>query len=126
MSAQTMAEAFAPIEAKYKTEVMANTWGHLYPKTRQAYEGSILFAHSEYGDLVPLRTDFPDLPDSPWFFSDMMDFIGKSKTDAGRIYEFQGTYTRRKNGSHHFKGRVVERMPPYVRAPVSATKVTGE
>lgn len=113
MSAQTMAEAFAPWEADYKAKVMGATWGHLSPKARQEYRGSILFAHGAYGDLVPLRADFRDLPDSPWFFQDMLDFIVGSKTKPGGIYEFVGTYTKRKNGSHHFKGRTVERMPEH-------------
>jgi hypothetical protein len=111
MSAQTISEAFAPWEASYKARVMGETWGHLAPKPRNAYRGSILFAQSEYGDLVALRTDFPDLPDSPWLFNDIMEFICAAKTEAGGIYEFEGTYTRRKNGTHHFKGRTVERMP---------------
>lgn len=113
MSAQTMDEAWSPIHAAQKHRVMADTWGHLAPRPQTAYRGSILFAHGEYGNLVALRTDFPELPDSPWFFHDMMEFIGAAKTEAGCIYEFEGTYTRRKNGSHHFKGRTVERMPVF-------------
>lgn len=122
MSAHTMSEAWAPIEAAQKHRVMRQTFGHLAPIPRNAYRGSILFAHSEYGDLVALRSDFPGLPDSPWFFSDMMEFIISAKTEAGRIYEFEGTYTRRKNGSHHFKGRTLERMPPCPRHSVGSPR----
>lgn len=124
MSAQTMADAFAPILAAHKNRVMCETWGHLAPVPRNSYRGSIVFAHGEYGDLVPLRTDFPSLPDSPCFFSDLMELISSAKTEPGRIYEFEGTYTRRKNGSHHFKGRTVERMPPHIRR-ASAVPSTG-
>lgn len=122
MSAQTIAEAFAPCEARFKTEVMAQTWGHLAPNPRREYHGSILFAHGAYGDLVPLRADFDGMPDSPWFFQDMMDFIAGSKTEPGCIYEFDGTYTKRKNGTYHFKGRTVERMPPAMRFRVGGTR----
>lgn len=111
MSAETIADAFAPWIAAHKARVMGETWGHLAPKPRQSYRGSILFCHSEYGDLVPIRCDFRDLPDSPWFFQDLIDFIVASKTEPGGIYEFDGTYTKRKNGTFHFKGRTVERMP---------------
>lgn len=100
----TMADAFAPAEAKYKAEVMAATWGHLAPKPKK-YEGTILFAHGEYGDLVPLRAAFHGLPDSPWFFDDMTDWIFEQKTEEGKIYLFVGSYTKFKNGNCRFSGK---------------------
>lgn len=60
MSAHTMAEAFAPAEAAHRARIMGETWGHLAPKPSNIYTGTIMFAHSEYGDLVPLRTAFDD------------------------------------------------------------------
>ncbi len=106
MSAQTMAEAFAPAEAAHRARVMGATWGHLAPKPSNKYEGTILFSHSEYGDLVPLRSDFKDLPDSPWFFQDMQDWIGQQKTEAGQVYFFRGSYTKFKTGNCRFSGKV--------------------
>lgn len=104
MSAQTFAEAFAPAEAANKARVMGATWGHLAPKTQTKYAGTILFAHGEYGDLVPLRTAFEGLPDSPWFFSDMQDWIAQQRTEAGQVYFFRGTYQKFKTGGFRFVG----------------------
>lgn len=106
MSASTIADAFAPAEAKYKAQVMGATWGHLAPKGGKVYRGSILFAHGEYGDLVPLRATFEGLPDSPWFFQDMTDWICRQETEGGRIYSFHGTYAKAKNGDFNFDGEV--------------------
>jgi hypothetical protein len=58
-------EAFAPIEAVYREAVLRDTWGHLAPEPGRKYAGTILFTHSEYGDITVIRTDFPGLPDSP-------------------------------------------------------------
>lgn len=106
MSAQTMADVFAPIEAAHRARVMRMTWGHLAPKGGKVYRGSMLFAHGEYGDIVPLRAHFIDLPDSPWFFSDMMEWIAKQETTGGKIYSFHGTYAKAKSGEFNFDGEV--------------------
>jgi hypothetical protein len=111
-----MERAFAPAIEKYRAEVMADTWGHLGPEPRRAYRGSLVFVTSEYGgDRTIVRTNFPDLPDSPWFYEDMNEWMFTDKLlklREGGVYEFTGTYTKRKNGTFHFKGRIVERMPP--------------
>lgn len=104
------------IQADARARVQADMWGHLAPKPRTAYRGTILFTHSEYGDMTLIRTDFGELPSSPWFYEDMTDFMFGCKTVPGGIYEWEGTYTKRKNGTCHFKGRTVERMPPLKRA----------
>lgn len=102
------AEAFAEHEARYKAAVMNSTWGHLAPKPRRVYRGEILFAHGEYRDLVVLRSNFKGLPDSPWFYEDLHNFVADkaSKRRSGAVLRFVGTYTMFKNGKGRFSGKV--------------------
>lgn len=80
------------LATRKKQEVMEDTWGHLRPKPKKVYRGTILFAHGEYGDIVPLRCHFKGLPSSPWFFEDMMEFISENLGERGSIRIFEGTY----------------------------------
>lgn len=104
MMSHPMEDAFAPIMAHNRAIVEAQTWGHLAPACGRAYAGSIVFAVGEYGDTIPVKVVFPDLPDSPWFFDDMSGFI--QETEAVGVYRFNGTYTKYKNGSYRFRGKV--------------------
>jgi len=103
-----LAKAFAPIEAKYKAEVMADTWGHLAPEPGRKYPGHMYFTQSEYRDLISIRSDFGDLPGSPWFFDDQQDFIGMKAVEEGVVYKFTGYYIKFKSGSYRFTGEVRE------------------
>lgn len=107
-----MADAFAPAEARYKMVVQQCTWGHLAPKPRKKYVGHILFAFGEYGDCVPIRSQFVGLRDSPWFFDDLMEFIGEQCTDArrGQVWRFDGSYTKNLDDTCSFVGEL--RMIP--------------
>jgi hypothetical protein len=104
-----MRELIDHLAASKTARVMQETWGHLAPVPRLAYQGTILFAHGAYGDLVIIRADFPDLPDSPWFFDDLNQFVDSWLTEAGKLYEFSGTYTKFKNGGFRFSGKPRER-----------------
>lgn len=101
-----MEEAFAPHLERARAEVLSATWGHLAPKPRRKYRGTVLFVHGEYGDIVPVRVRFAGLDDSPWFFEGLSDFIASRKTKPGRLYLFSGTYMQCKNGTHRFSGKV--------------------
>jgi len=98
-------DAMGPATARYSAEVMAETWGHLAPEPRRRYPGTIVFTHGAYGDLTPIVVEFGQLPDSPWFFDGVLEFIGSRKTAPGKVYRFSGTYMMCKNGSHRFSGR---------------------
>lgn len=98
-------------------QVRQDTWGHLAPKPRRRYKGTILFAESEYGGQgrTIIRTDFEDLPSSPWFYESMCDFIyGLEGIEEGSVYRWTGTYqflAGRKGGyldqgSFRFDGKV--------------------
>ncbi len=72
MSAATMAECFAPIEARDKSIVMHQTWGHLGPEQKRYY-GQMIVAHSTYGDITVIDDRFEDLQNSPWQYAAIND-----------------------------------------------------
>jgi hypothetical protein len=100
-------DAFRPAEEKYKNEVMGATWGHLAPESQKVYHGYIIFTFGDYGDITPIKCEFKDLDDSPWFFQDMADFIyRKSKNRQGEVLKFIGTYWKSKTGKGTFSRQV--------------------
>jgi len=104
----SMAEIFAVSDRAYKARVMASTWGHLAPEQQKVYKGTILFTCGDYGDITPIKCEFKDLEDSPWFFDDMSDFIyEKSKDRQGKVLKFIGTYKKQKNGKGRFSGKIL-------------------
>lgn len=97
-----MEEAFAPVEARYRAQVMGETWGHLAPQARTKYKGSVLFAHSVYGGdgTTVIRTDFQELPDSPWFYEGLHELAGEHRSEhgddvEGGVYLWTGYYELR-------------------------------
>ena len=50
MSAQALAEAFAPAEARHHENVRRETWGHLAPVRNRTYRGRVVYAVGCYGD----------------------------------------------------------------------------
>lgn len=110
MSAQTMADVFAPIEAKYHAQVIADTWGHLAPRKNKTYRGFVVFAVGCFGndELNPtvLSCEFKDLDDSPWFYDALAEFIGSPNWNvetkafpSGGVYRFDGSFR-----NYKFKG----------------------
>ncbi len=104
-------EAFAPIEAHYRAQIIGATFGHLAPKPKEVYEGTVLFAHGEYHDLCVIRSTI-NVDDSPWFYEDLHgDYFWKKKIAGkrivtGRVYKWTGTYRKLKNGKGRFVGTV--------------------
>lgn len=104
----SLAQAFAPAEAAHRARVISATFGHLAPSVRKKYRGTIVFTHSAYGQLVPIRAEFQNLPDSPWFYEHLQDFVAERASEPGKVYRFDGTYMVFKNGSPSFAGTVRE------------------
>ncbi len=102
----SLADAFAKTDAIYAAQVRYQAFGHLAPVRGVRYPGTMIFCQSEYGDIVCIRADFGDLPDSPWFYEDMQEYIGKKALEAGAIYRFSGYYLKYKNGGYRFSGKV--------------------
>jgi len=106
MSSQTIAEAFAPAEARYRSQVMAATWGHLAPRKNRTYTGSITFAIGIFGsdnlNPMPIACKFVDdkgeeLDGSPWFYDHMSEYLSKfacedTERKEGHVYRFEGTF----------------------------------
>ena len=91
MSKATFEEAFAPAEAHYKSIVMHNTWGHLFPD-KQFYEGKVIIAINYYESQGAVILDEKDLPQaSPWWYDAITEFawenFGKHKDHEARVYE---------------------------------------
>lgn len=106
--ANYMQEAFAPVDAVNREIVYRDTWRHLAPEPRRTYRGYIVYAYGAWGDIVPVDSEFDGLSSSPWFFEDMNNYICEqiTETTAVGIYRFDGTYTRFKNGSCRFSGKI--------------------
>lgn len=109
MSAQTIADVFAPVEARYREAVLRNTWGHLAAEKNKTYPGRIVFSFGVYesGDLNPtiLVCDFgecdDDLNGGPWFYNAINDFLGRfTPGKQGCIYEWTGHFR-----NYRFVGR---------------------
>lgn len=99
MSAQTMAEAFAPIEARNREIIKQNTWGHLAPKKNKSYQGRVVYAVGCFGsdNLNPtvIYCEFKGLDSSPWFFDALMNLVqdvNPSLRKEGFVYEWTGTF----------------------------------
>ncbi|RWH52266.1 MAG: hypothetical protein E5V72_01460 [Mesorhizobium sp.] len=110
----SLADAFAPVIAAQRAQVLAETWGHLAPKVREIYSGYILFTLGCHGDITLIDWEFkqPDgteLNSSPWFYEDINDFIGreieKKGNRHGGIWRFDGTFERLKNGKSRWRGK---------------------
>lgn len=122
-----LADVADQITADRQAVVLAETWGHLAPKPRRAYRGTVLFAFTEYRECTPIRTWFPDLPDSPWFWEGLnrwlLDMVMDGAAESGRVYLWTGRYRfrpTREGQEHEFKGTLIEvpiDTPGYQRQP---------
>jgi hypothetical protein len=101
MSAQTMAEVFAPVEARYHAQVLKETWGHLAPIKNRKYNGHITWALGCYGsdNLNPTileaelkGSDGKSLDGGPWLFEAMIDFLHAHSTEEGACFRFDGFF----------------------------------
>ncbi|MDE4297168.1 hypothetical protein PXK56_18445 [Phaeobacter gallaeciensis] len=104
----SMADAFAPADAAYRAEVLANTWGHLAPQVGRVYSGWVVFTVGCFGDITIIDYELEDLPSSPWFFQDINNFVGeqieKKKIDRGQVWRWDGTFKVLKNGRSRWSG----------------------
>jgi hypothetical protein len=89
----SLADAFAEHDARYKAQVMYDTWGHLDPRPGVTYPGEILFCYGCYRDITIIRADFDDLDGGPLFYALLHEFVGrKYKGEAENIYLWRGYF----------------------------------
>lgn len=104
MSAQTMDDAWAPIVAHQREQVLRATWGHLAPQKGASYRGSVVFAFGCFGSdhLNPtvLFCDFDGLDSSPWFYDALITFLGTKGGKAGAAFVWSGEFK-----NYKFRGR---------------------
>lgn len=122
-----LSDAFAAHEALHRDQVLSATFGHLAPEPGQVYHGSVVFACGAYGgDIAYLSIDFKTgdgtpLNDNPWSFQDLTGHICQWACDQangyrgrkpisepietdGKVFAFNGTYTRFKNNNCRITG----------------------
>ncbi len=105
----SLADAFAPIEARNRAVVMRDTWGHLDTKPGEYHPGYVLFALGVHGDIVLLDWEFEGVSANPWIYEELHEHVGKhiDKTKGPwGVWVFEGSYRVFKNGCHKFSGKV--------------------
>ncbi len=70
------------------------------------YSGFFVFTHGEIGGIVVIAVRFKGLSDAP--ADDLIDFVGKTSTKAGRVYKFIGDYTKFPDGRYKLSGRTIK------------------
>jgi len=102
--------------ATKKTEVMQNTFGHLYPKPLEVYVGTALVVYDSYGGMTLVFEEFKDgagktLCGADILPSDLLEYITrrvdkKYEQTHDHIYRFTGTYKKFKNGNFQCGGKI--------------------
>ena len=101
----SLEQAFAGVDARYRAQVMHETWGHLEQKRGELQRGWFTFAIADYGGQhVILASDWGALPDSPGLFIAMMDYVARHGV-RGSTMRLEGHVRRFKNGSYQIGGR---------------------
>lgn len=85
------------IENDTRELVMKATWGHLAPEKNKTYRGKVIWALGcgyNYSDLNPtvLLCDFEELPDSPWFYDALIDFLQELVERGTGVWQWEGTF----------------------------------
>mgnify|MGYP003136357968 CR=1 FL=1 len=98
-----------------KQEVMRDTWGHLKPKNDEIYIGYIIFAVSCFNSSESIIVDtYFGVPDSPWFYADIIEYVEENKPLKHGVYEFRGTYTVTKaennRNYYEFDGNITKKV----------------
>ncbi len=75
-----------------EAEVMQETWGHLAPEPGKTYTGTVVFTNGCFRDLTVITCEFADLPDSPWFYDTLHNWLLDQEPEEGKVYRFTGTY----------------------------------
>lgn len=105
----SLADAFAPAMRDHQERVLIETWGHLAPEKGRVYTGWVVFTHGTFGDITVIDFSLEDLQSSPWFHSDLHDFIGtqidKKGISAGQVWRWDGTFKVQKNGRSRWTGK---------------------
>lgn len=84
----SIADAFAPYEAEHKNRIITETFGHLFPKpSTEPIRGMVRVAQTAYSGAVIIELEI-DIPDSPWWYTAIHDFISDYELEYGKVYQF--------------------------------------
>lgn len=87
--------------------VREDTWGHLRPRPDVWHPGVIVFAESAFDGRVILHADFGDaVPDSPWFYEQLHEWLDEQDAETGRLYTFTGRYRTGRSDAYEFRGEI--------------------
>lgn len=91
-----MSLVWASIDAHYANIVAQETWGHLAPEKNVTYPVRCVYAVGCYGNdnlnPMPITADFGNLPDSPWSYDALIEFLQSQQNEEGKVYEVAGTF----------------------------------
>lgn len=107
-----MKETMLEIESRNRAIIQECTFGHLKPKPN-IYNGYILFALTAFGDTIIIDFDFENVEASPWFNTDVLDYITKYTEEFpmpigqdSAIFKFTGNYEKKADETCEFIGLV--------------------
>lgn len=101
----SLADAFAGSDARFRAQVMHQTWGHLEQRRGELQAGWFVYSIAAYsGHHVILDSDWGDLPDSPGLYDAMMDYMFRHG-ERGVVTRLEGHVRRFKNGKYQIGGR---------------------
>lgn len=86
-----MRDCFAEAESVYHRAVQASAWGHLAPEKNKTYRGTLMVASGDYGDTIVVQ-DRVGVPNSPWWFEAIHEFIEGVDIEPGGVVELSVTF----------------------------------
>lgn len=106
-------DVWESVEEKYKSSVLAQTFGHLAPNKNATYTGSITFSVGMFGDEVSIlkcsfiHKDGSKIYPSPWFYDSLHDelchIVDDTPLKSGDVYRWDGTFR-----NYKFKGKTTK------------------
>ncbi len=102
----SLEDAFTIVNQLNQAIVIGNTWGHLAPEPQRKYKGHIIIAIGCYHhETIIMEDEFNDLPDSPWQYNDLQNFVYQATSNfQPGVYHFGGWYKKFRNGNFQFGG----------------------
>lgn len=111
-------DAFASVK---KHNVMADTWGHLYPEPGSKHKGKILVMHHD-GDSTMLDRNFPTCNDSPMEFELVCSVLDLFEWTDG-LHEVECTLWFYKSVGDMYLGSRIGRI---IKSKVNTLYKTGD
>jgi hypothetical protein len=99
--------AFAEHEARYRAQIMADTWGHLDAQPGTTHSGYVVYAYTAWGQAEVIEAEFDGVAGGPAFYEHVNEFAYE-QTEATKVpgvWRWNGTYRVGRRGTAYFKGK---------------------